>query len=210
MRVSGGIKESGIEVGNTYDKYNSRNPIVRRLMSGFDSALSELVMQARPQSIHEVGCGEGFWTLKWLEKGLAARGSDFSEHVIDIARANARERNQSPEIFNKRSIYDLKINEDAAHLIVCCEVLEHLEDPEQALEVLRSLAQPYVILSVPREPLWRFLNMMRGKYWTDLGNTPGHIQHWSKSKFESLISRHFDILAIRSPTPWTMLLCKTR
>ena len=41
----------------------------------------------------------------------------------------------------------------------------------------------FILLSVPKEPIWRICNMARGKYWKDLGNTPGHIQHWTKKKF---------------------------
>ena len=54
VKVSGGIKEDGIVIGNAYDKYGSRNLIVRRLMQGFESSLTDLVAKAAPQSIHEI------------------------------------------------------------------------------------------------------------------------------------------------------------
>jgi ubiquinone/menaquinone biosynthesis C-methylase UbiE len=82
MKISGGLEENGIVVGNAYDKYGSQNPIVRRIMKGFDDALSELVEKVKPSSIHEIGCGEGFWVLKWQQSGMAARGSDFSKQAI--------------------------------------------------------------------------------------------------------------------------------
>ncbi|WP_207642472.1 hypothetical protein, partial [Desulfosporosinus sp. I2] len=68
----------------------------------------------------------------------------------------------------------------------------------------------HIILSVPREPLWRILNLARGKYIPDLGNTPGHIQHWSKKSFLRLVNRYFDVLEVKSPLPWTMVLCRIR
>ena len=52
----------------------------------------------------------------------------------------------------------------ADELIVCCEVLEHLVDAEGALDVVAGLARPWAILSVPREPLWRALNLLRLAY----------------------------------------------
>lgn len=208
MKISGGLKEDGIVVGNAYDKYGSKNPIVRHLMRGFDEALSELVNIAQPKSIHEVGCGEGYWVMQWSEQGIDARGSDFSSQVIDIAQANAQERNIEASRFKSLSIYDLQNPADSADLMVCCEVLEHLEDPEQGLLALKSVARDYVILSVPREPIWCALNMARGKYLLQGGNTPGHIQHWTKSGFAAFVAKHFDVLEIRSPLPWTMLLCR--
>jgi 2-polyprenyl-3-methyl-5-hydroxy-6-metoxy-1,4-benzoquinol methylase len=208
VKISGGLKEDGVVVGNAYDKYGSKNTIVRHLMRGFDDALGELVGIAKPESIHEVGCGEGYWVMQWREQGIDARGSDFSSQVIDIAQANAQERGIEASCFKPLSIYDLQAPTDSADLMVCCEVLEHLEDPEQGLLALKRVARDYVILSVPREPLWCALNMARGKYWLQAGNTPGHIRHWTKNGFAAFVAKHFEVLAIRSPLPWTMLLCR--
>lgn len=210
MKISGGETEKGIVVGNVYDKYNSRNPIVHLIMQGFGKTLSELVRKTTPNSIHEVGCGEGYWVLRWNEQGVATRGCDFSEKVIELARDNAVECGLSPTLFDLRSIYDLEPRRDSADLVVCCEVLEHLEYPEAALQALRRVADKHLIVSVPREPLWCALNILRGKYLGNWGNTPGHIQHWSKASFIKLVSKYFEVVEVRSPLPWTMVLCRTR
>ena len=207
MKISGGISEKGVVVGNTFDKYHSGNPIVRMIMQGFESALMQLLNEANPSSIHEVGCGEGYWVLSWLEQGLVARGSDFSNTVINLARNNAIERDLPEKLFKQQSIYDLQPGRDSADLVVCCEVMEHLEQPEEALRVLQKITNRYAIFSVPREPIWSITNMARGKYWTDFGNTPGHIQRWSQREFIQLVSYYFDVVQIRTPFPWTMLLC---
>jgi len=210
MKIAGGMAEEGIVIGNTYDKYGSKNPIVRRIMTGFSGALSSLVTHAKPRSIHEVGCGEGYWVRLWNIQGIAARGSDFSEKVIELARENSKEGHLSEEAFFVRSIYDLEQGRDSADLLVCCEVLEHVENPEAGLAALQRAASNYVIVSVPREPIWRVLNMIRGKYWGQLGNTPGHLNHWSSRSFIRLVSRYFDIVEVKKPLPWTMLLCRVR
>ena len=208
VKISGGIQEAGIVVGNNYDKYGSKNPIARWLMNGFSHSLQELVQKAAPKEIHEIGCGEGYWTLKWNQQGIAARGSDFSEKVIALAQDNARARDLSPSMFVQRSIYDIHPDKDSADLIVCCEVLEHLEDPHAGLAALQRVTSKYIIVSVPRERIWCAMNMVRGKYWRHLGNTPGHIQHWSSSAFVKLVGEYFEVLEVRQPLPWTMLLCK--
>ena len=210
VRIAGGVKESGIVIGNTYDKYGSRNPLVRWITGRFEAALSDLVARAAPTAIHEVGCGEGYWVLRWNAQGIPARGSDFSTRVIAMARDNASDRGLSSRSFEVRSIYDLEPGRDGADLVVCCEVLEHLEDPEAGLRALQRVAGRHLIVSVPREPLWRILNVARGKYVADLGNTPGHLQHWSKTGFVHLVSRYFEVVAVRTPLPWTMLLCRPR
>ena len=210
MQVAGGLAEDGVIIGNTFDKYGSSNPIVRRIMEGFDQSLSQLVATANPRSIHEVGCGEGYWVVKWCNEGIDARGSDFSEKVIAMAQSHASASAIDNNRFFVRSIYELEADRDAADLIVCCEVLEHLEEPEKALEALARATKKDLIISVPREPLWCALNMARGKYWSSFGNTPGHLQNWSKSGIVKLASRYFDIERVLSPLPWTMIHCKPK
>lgn len=208
MKIAGGTKENGIVVGNAYDKYGSSNPIVKWIMTGFSSAVSELVGKASPATIHEVGCGEGYWVLRWAEQGYSARGCDFSEYAIGLARDNAAERDLPTSLFEARSIYDLEKDRDSADLVVCCEVLEHLEDPHAGLLALQRIVEQHLIISVPREPLWCALNLARGKYITDWGNTPGHVQHWSKDDFVRLVSKYFDVIEVRTPLPWTMLFAR--
>jgi SAM-dependent methyltransferase len=213
VRISGGRSEQGIVFGNAYDKYGSRNPVVRALMRGFTRALEAFVDRAAPASIHEVGCGEGYWGLRWARRGVGYRGTDVSATAIGLARRNARSAGLDPEMFSVRSVYDLTAAEDVAELIVCCEVLEHLENPRRALGTLAAVAQRHLILSVPREPLWRVLNLLRGAYWAHWGNTPGHRQHWSQPGFVDLVSAAatgFEVIDSCAPVPWTMLLCRRR
>ncbi|WP_045575622.1 class I SAM-dependent methyltransferase, partial [Desulfosporosinus sp. I2] len=140
MKISQGEMEDGVVVGNAYDKYGSRKHIIRLIMHGFDNALSELVHKIKPTDIHEIGCGEGYWVLRWQHENMKVRGSDFSGKVINIARTNAVELGISDFLFEQFSIYDLIPERDSADLIVCCEVLEHLEDPEAGLAALQRIA----------------------------------------------------------------------
>jgi len=210
MKISKGVQENGVVVGNNYDKYASSNPIVKWMMKGFHDSLDDFLTKSNPSSIHEVGCGEGYWTIQCAQQGLKVRGSDFSAQVIDMAKQNATKLGLVPDIFEVESIYELCVENHSADLIVCCEVLEHIDDPEAGLRKLQEIVQNKIILSVPREPVWRALNMVRGKYISSLGNTPGHIQHWSKSGFEKLVSQYFNVLEVSIPFPWTMLYCEKR
>lgn len=208
MEISGGTKEDGVVVGNTFDKYGSGNPIVKWMMNGFHTALDSLVKRSNPQSILDVGCGEGYWVLKWREEGREAKGKDFSSHVVSLAKENAARSQMDSSIFEQGSIYELDASKDRADLLVCCEVLEHLESPEAGLEALRRVVGNNIVLSVPWEPVWRVLNMARGKYLNQFGNTPGHIQHWNRAEFITLVQKYFEIVEIKKPFPWTMVLCK--
>jgi hypothetical protein len=110
------------------------------------------------------------------------------------------------------SILDMvqKTNTKEVHEIGCGEVLEHLTEPEKALLKLISITKKDLILSVPNEPIWHILNMLRGKYLTALGNTPGHFQHWSKSEFVNFVSKHADIIDVKTPLPWILVHCRPK
>lgn len=203
-----GIEEDGLVIGNTYDKYHSQNFIARAMVNRFEKDLNDLVVFANPKTIHEVGCGEGYWTIKWLEQGYPTSGSDVSTRIIDIAKANAARAGKDPSVFSVMPIEQIAQAKISADLLVCCEVLEHVADPSQALAALRESATNWCLISVPNEPLWRILNVARGKYVKDLGNTPGHINHWSFAQIHSLVSKHFKVVEIRRPLPWSMLLCQ--
>jgi SAM-dependent methyltransferase len=199
--------DAALAGGNVYDKYGTSNPVARRLMAGFLGGLAQLVERTGAREAHEVGCGEGELSIRLARRGLRVRGSDAFPEVLEEAGRRARAAEVAIE-FEAVPVEALVPERHAAELILCCEVLEHLEDPEEALEVLATLARPWLIASVPREPLWRALNLARLSYIGDLGNTPGHLNHWSQRAFVRFLTRRFEVVQVLSPLPWTMALCR--
>jgi ubiquinone/menaquinone biosynthesis C-methylase UbiE len=196
----------GTVTGNTYDKYGSTNPVVRRLMAGFERTLGELLGHAAPNSILDVGCGEGVLVHKWAQRYPQARIVGIDLEAPDIQAGWAQ--HTAPNIeYRINKAENLPFADGEFALASAIEVLEHVPDPVHTVaEMARVAGGGHLLVSVPREPLWRGLNMARGAYLKDLGNTPGHVNHWSKRSFVRLLSRHGDVVEARSPFPWTMLL----
>ena len=204
------VDREGTVTGNTYDKYGSTNPVVRRLMAGFEGTLDELFRQADPQSILDVGCGEGVLTHQWAQHvgdGRRVVGIDLDDPTLHAEWAKRTAPNLEYRVMKAENLPFADGEFDAAAAI---EVLEHVPDPEHTVAEMARVAQRWLLVSVPREPLWRMLNMARGAYWKDLGNTPGHVNHWSKRSFVALLERHGEVVQARSPFPWTMLLVRLR
>lgn len=202
------VSEDGVVTGNTYDKYGSTNPLVRRLMAGFERDLDELFELAAPSSVLDVGCGEGVLVHRWAQRlGEERRvvGIDLEEESIQAGWAERQAPNLEYRIMEAANLPFATGEFDLASAI---EVLEHVPDPEHTLAEMARCAQRHLLVSVPREPLWRMLNMARGAYWPALGNTPGHLNHWSRRAFVALLSRHGEVVQVRSPFPWTMLLVR--
>jgi len=207
--VDAGIMKNKLIAGNIYDKYDTSNFIAKHLMNNFLKSLNILVGMSNATDIYEIGCGEGNLSIKLARQDRLVRASDVSPEIISLARANAESKKLDIK-FTIANIYDLKPGPDSAELVICCEVLEHLQYPEKALKILSQLANNYALLSVPREPLWRLLNIIGGRYIKRLGNTPGHVQHWSKRRFLELLEPYFNVVKIVTPLPWLMVLCKSK
>lgn len=191
------------------EKYQSGNWVANRLVKNFLKSILMAVKQAGHNEVHEVGCGEGHILGVLASSGFSVRGCDISISSIDVARHEAQRHGFTIPI-EEKSIYDLDESVDISDTVVCCEVLEHLTEPESALKKLISITRHDLILSVPNEPLWHFMNMARGKYWNALGNTPGHFQHWTSRQFVGLVAEHAEIVSVVKPLPWTLVHCRPK
>jgi 2-polyprenyl-3-methyl-5-hydroxy-6-metoxy-1,4-benzoquinol methylase len=203
--MSGATAE--VPTGNTFDKYGSSNPVVKRLMGGFHSTLDELWAAAAPRTVLDVGCGEGVLTAEWAERLGDGRivGIDLDDPKL---RAEWERRTRPNLEFRVEEATSLSFADDEFDMACAIEVLEHVPEPEATLAEMARVASKHLLVSVPREPLWRGLNVARGAYVRDLGNTPGHVNHWSKRAFVALLSRYGSVEHARSPFPWTMVLVR--
>lgn len=199
--------DDGIITGNTYDKYNTQNPVAKRLQAGFERQLDELFVRADAQTLLDVGCGEGVLVHQWAQRLGDKRvvGIDLEEPSIQAGWAQRQAPNLEYKIMRAENLPFATDEFDVASAI---EVLEHVPDPEHTVAEMARVAKRWLLVSVPREPIWRAVNMARGAYIKDLGNTPGHLNHWSTRSFKKMLAQHGDVVETRQPFPWTQLLVR--
>ncbi|MGQ9815416.1 MAG: class I SAM-dependent methyltransferase [Candidatus Roseilinea sp.] len=192
-------------------KYLTGNPVSRRLIESFFGALSACARRIEAdtpaQTVAEFGCGEGVSTdrLRLALPGAEIIGFDI--HVPSVAIAA---QYCAGAVFVAGDVTRAPLRSASADLVVMLEVLEHLPDPEAALREAARVTRGWCIFSVPHEPIWRALNMARGAYWRAWGNTPGHINHWSRRTWVALLQRHFEAAHLTTPLPWLMAVCRAR
>jgi ubiquinone/menaquinone biosynthesis C-methylase UbiE len=190
-------------IGNASPKYEASNPVVRHLLNRFLARVDETAASLHPASVLDVGCGEGVVTER-LARGLAPAtvlGVDADEGHLKAEWDARRAPNLS---FTTGSAYDLPFEDESFDLVCCIEVLEHLERPRDALAEMSRVAGRALLLSVPSEPGWRVSHLLAGRNVRDLGNTPGHINHWSKRAFGELVSDYGAVQKIECVFPWTL------
>jgi 2-polyprenyl-3-methyl-5-hydroxy-6-metoxy-1,4-benzoquinol methylase len=197
-----------VPTGNTFDKYGSSNPVVRRLMARFERTATGLLDRAAPRSLLDVGCGEGVLTERWAARdaGCEIVGVDLADPGLAVhwdARAHL------PNLrFAAMEAETLAFADGSFELVAAMEVLEHVADPGAALAEMSRVAARWLLVSVPREPLWRMLNLARGAYVRQLGNTPGHLHHWTPGSLRRLLGAHGEIVCACAPLPWAMVLVR--
>lgn len=186
-------------------KYESKNTIKRFLINRFKQELLTLVKLTQARHVLDVGCGEGY-LLKFLNDQIndwCLEGLDISEELISKAKQKAPSLN-----LNVQDIYNCGYSDGSFDLVLCTEMLEHLEYPKKALSEIRRLTNRWAILSVPNEPLFAISNLLAGRDILRLGNNKGHCNRWSAKSFVGLVSRHFRISCVYKPFPWTIVLCE--
>jgi 2-polyprenyl-3-methyl-5-hydroxy-6-metoxy-1,4-benzoquinol methylase len=189
-------------------KHESRNPHKRAAIDAFHRKAVELITRARPDSILELGCGEGYVLEALAEAGVEAKltGVELDERAVSIARQRLGARAE----IEHRDARELVDDGRKFDMVIMLEVLEHIPDPSQMLPILDRLTNGWLLLSVPWEPVFMASNFVTGKNLRRLGNDPDHVNHWGRRGFSRFVSREFDIIEMPIVFPWTMALARKR
>lgn len=189
---------------SNFEKHQHRNPIQRYLIDNFYTELFKILRRTKSEKILDVGCGEGVTLnrIQQLKLGKKLEGIDYSDEAIEIGKKTF------PNLtLKKADIYSLPYKDNSFDLVLCNEVLEHLEKPQDALKELIRVSNKYLLLSVPNEPWFRIANFLRGRHVTRLGNHPEHVQNWTHSQFTQLLKKNkLTIKDKKLPFAWTLVL----
>lgn len=200
------LAPDAVPTGNTYNKYTTANPIERTIVGHFFDVLRWSLPIEAPARVLEVGVGEG--EVSSMVRELFPDVELVGVDLLDPDLAASWLDRGITGVYG--DIAHLPFSSQTFDLVLAVEVLEHVPDPDAGLAELHRVCRRDLVASVPREPIWRVANVLRGQYVGDLGNTPGHIQHWAKEDFARFVTRHFDLVSVRSPFPWTVISAKAR
>jgi SAM-dependent methyltransferase len=194
---------AGVVIGNHTQKYTARNPAIRwlteRWVANLDGVFHRIGAEpGAPQRALEVGCGEGV-----IADLLQRRWGEVVALDLPDAGLRAEWRRYPAPHFLHADAHALPFEDDRFDVVVAAEVLEHLPDPVRGLREMARVGRRHLVLSVPQEPVFRSCNLLAGRYLRDLGNTPGHLNHWSRRGFVRFVASVADVREVTSPFPWT-------
>lgn len=187
-----------------YEKFQTGNPVVRRLIDGFYAKVEETVAPLKPETVLDAGCGEGE-TLDRLASVLPSRpvGIDLNPESVEFA--GQRLPDASLSVAN---LLELPFADDQFDLVLCLEVLEHLPDPAAGLAELARVSGRDIVVSVPHEPWFRLGSLARGKYLKTWGNHPEHVNHWNPRSLRDFLATQVEVVEVKTSTPWLIARCR--
>jgi ubiquinone/menaquinone biosynthesis C-methylase UbiE len=192
-----------VVIGNHCHKYTTGNPAIRFLTMRFLRALHGLldeVSGATPNArVLEVGCGEG---------EIAGLLHDRWGDVTALDLPDAGLRRDWAGITGPRFLHAdaerLPFPDGHFDVVVAVEVLEHLRNPQRGLAEMARVSRRHLVLSVPREPIFRLGNLATGRHVRAWGNTPGHLNHWGTRAFLRFAGSVGAVRRDVRPLPWTL------
>src|ERR1039458_374646 len=149
----------------------------------------------------DAGCGIGAHSSRLARRGFIVEAVDFSDVVIERARANVASQGLKARIsVHQADLLELPFEAETFDHALCWGVLMHVPDVSAALSQLARVTRPggaIVINEInARAPEARLLRMlfphMRNRE-IQIKRTPAGFEHWETTPTGPLMWRHADI-----------------
>jgi 2-polyprenyl-3-methyl-5-hydroxy-6-metoxy-1,4-benzoquinol methylase len=136
--------------------------------------------QYRYKNIADIGCGSGYKLMKYF--------SEFNTIGIEVSPTYDFLAKEYPGR-NWININDLNNRPVAADIIICADVIEHIKDPQEFLQLIKRIKFELLFLSTPERDL------IRGAVDYGPPHNAAHLREWNASEFREYISGHFEIIS---------------
>ena len=108
------------------------------------------------------------------------------------------------------SLYEIPFDRDQFDLVLCLEVLEHLEDPGSALDELARTGRSDVVVSVPYEPWFRAGSACGGSTCARWAIIPSTSTIGTGAASGKLLEAHVEVVELSVSMPWLVAHCRPR
>jgi len=132
-------------------------------------------------TVLDIGCGSAFKLMKYM--------SQYDTTGIDVQSTVEFLKHQYPD---RNWLETAKIKESSlltADLIICADVIEHVQDPTQLLTFINRIRDwKFLVISTPDR------DMARGRW--SYGPPPNvfHIREWNREEAIRFLGKYFEVL----------------
>ncbi len=136
--------------------------ILKNMVPARFAFFDPIVGDWRGLAVLDLGCGGGFMAAALAQRGSIVTGVDPSEGAIASARRHAERENLRVD-YRVGSGERLPCAENSYDVVVCVDVLEHVEDVDAVLREVRRVLRPSGMLlfdTINRNPLASFVMVM--------------------------------------------------
>jgi SAM-dependent methyltransferase len=147
---------------------------------------------------HQLACALGLWTVIDVGCGSGYKlisqfgGPEFHTIGVDLLPAVERLCRLHPEHIWCTVDQLITVDREPPDLLICADVLEHVDEPDRLIEVFKTLRPKWLVISTPDRTL-----MAKYPKWGRASGPPSngcHVREWSFSEFRQYIGSHFDII----------------
>jgi 2-polyprenyl-6-hydroxyphenyl methylase/3-demethylubiquinone-9 3-methyltransferase len=129
----------------------------------------------------DIGCGAGFITEELASAGFTATGIDPSEVAVQAARAHAEGMGLAIDYLVGAG-EQLPFDDATFDLVTCCDVLEHVRDPDQVIAETARVLRPgglYLFDTINRTRRSRLIAIRMMQEWRLTRIIDTSIHEWS-------------------------------
>lgn len=149
-------------------------------------AAQQLALKHGLTSVLDMGCGSGFKLRKYFAH-MARTGVEVEPTLSWLRRTYPEDRWLSPDDLGDRPL--------GAEIVVCADVVEHVQDPDLLIQAILAQQPLWVVISTPDSYI--------------LSNETGpphnqhHVREWNADQFCAWLRQWFAIVEHRSTDPFT-------
>jgi ubiquinone/menaquinone biosynthesis C-methylase UbiE len=170
--------------------YLSKNPFEKLLWQHKLISMKSILRSLPYKTVLDIGCGDGAG-LSTVKPSADYTGLDISPTQVTYMKQHFRSWK------NKRSGTVSIIEHDAVplpcpsksfDLILACDVLEHVLEPEKLLSEIQRVLTPrgYLFVSIPNEPIWEILRTLMFRF---PARSPDHLSYIQESDITAVFPK---------------------
>lgn len=139
-------------------------------------------------SVIDIGCGSGYKLIKYFNEnntiGIETEPclSQLRQKYPSKTWVDSGTPEESFSSFNQKT-----------DLIICADVIEHIKDPDNLINYIKSFNYKYLIISTPDRKILResFPDYYGEASWFGPPKNGSHVREWAFDEFSEYLKMHF-------------------